>query len=88
MADTNTPQIEVTPATGTPEYKAPATQEELDRIIESRLNRERAKYPNYEEYKAKAAEGSPPRVRGIRDSPRSHPDISGITPACAGNTDG
>ena len=56
MADTNTPQIEVTPATGTPEYKAPATQEELDRIIESRLNRERAKYPNYEEYKAKAAE--------------------------------
>lgn len=37
---------------GQGEYKAPTTQAELDRIIESRLSRERAKYSNYEEYKA------------------------------------
>lgn len=31
------------------------TQEELDRIVGERLTRERAKYPDYEEMKAKAA---------------------------------
>lgn len=37
------------------QFKAPATQEELDRIIQSRLDRERKKLPtDYEELKAKA----------------------------------
>lgn len=36
-------------------FKAPATQEELDRIIQGRLDRERKKIPtDYEELKAKA----------------------------------
>jgi hypothetical protein len=38
------------------QYKAPASQEELDRIIQSRLDRERKKLPtDYDELKAKAA---------------------------------
>jgi hypothetical protein len=37
------------------QYKAPASQEELDRIIQARLDRERKKLPtDYEELKAKA----------------------------------
>ena len=36
-------------------YVAPATQADLDRIIESRLARERAKYEGFDELKAKAA---------------------------------
>ena len=37
-------------------YKPPATQEELDRIIQARLDRERKKLPNdYDELRAKAA---------------------------------
>lgn len=34
---------------------APATQADLDRIVESRLARERAKYEGFDELKAKAA---------------------------------
>lgn len=37
------------------DYQPPASQEELDRIIEARLNRQRAKFSDYEELKAKAA---------------------------------
>lgn len=37
-------------------WKAPATQEELDSIIEKRLARERAKFANYDELAGKAAE--------------------------------
>jgi hypothetical protein len=33
-------------------YKPPATQEELDRIIEARLARERSRYADYDTYKA------------------------------------
>lgn len=36
-------------------YEAPATQADLDRIIESRLARERAKYEGFDDFKAKAA---------------------------------
>lgn len=37
------------------QFKAPASQEELDRIIQARLDRERKKLPNdYDELKAKA----------------------------------
>jgi septal ring factor EnvC (AmiA/AmiB activator) len=37
-------------------YKAPASQEELDRIIQARLDRERKKLPSdYDELRAKAA---------------------------------
>ena len=36
------------------QFKAPESQEELDRIIQARLDRERAKYPDYEELKTKA----------------------------------
>ena len=35
-------------------FKAPATQEELDRIIQSRLDRERKRFGDYDELKAKA----------------------------------
>ncbi|MGV0395887.1 hypothetical protein ACUY3K_07265 [Corynebacterium uberis] len=35
-------------------YTPPATQDDLDRIIEARLARERAKYAGYDELKAKA----------------------------------
>jgi hypothetical protein len=38
------------------QFKAPASQEELDRIIQARLDRERKKIPSdYEDLKAKAA---------------------------------
>lgn len=33
-------------------YTPPATQAELDRIVENRLQRERQKYANYDQYKA------------------------------------
>jgi len=39
-----------------PAWTPPATQEDLDRIITERLNRERAKYADYDELKSKAAE--------------------------------
>ena len=37
------------------EFKTIETQEELDRIIEARLNRERAKYADYEQLKQDSA---------------------------------
>lgn len=37
-------------------FTPPATQEELNRILESRLARERAKYADYDDLKAKASE--------------------------------
>ncbi|ALX66831.1 phage scaffolding protein [Microbacterium sp. XT11] len=39
-----------------PAYTPPATQEEFNRIVESRLARERQKYADYEELKKKAEE--------------------------------
>lgn len=69
--DTNVqaPQSEPSPAEaaeGTPTqeanesasdaFVAPASQEELDQIVESRLNRERRKYADYEEVKKRAEE--------------------------------
>lgn len=36
-------------------YEAPATQADLDRIVESRLARERAKFADYDELKGKAS---------------------------------
>lgn len=35
-------------------FKAPASQEELDRIIQKRLDRERARYEGFDEIKARA----------------------------------
>lgn len=35
-------------------FKAPGSQEELDRIIQKRLDRERARFSDYEELKARA----------------------------------
>lgn len=52
MTETTTQFIEETPEKSNGEFKAPTTQAELDRIIECRLNRERSKFSNYEEYKA------------------------------------
>jgi len=52
MEEKTTQVIEEMPEKGNGEFKAPATQAELDRIIEGRLSRERAKFSNYEEYKA------------------------------------
>lgn len=37
------------------DFQAITTQEALDKIIESRLVRERAKYPDYDTFKVKAA---------------------------------
>ena len=48
---------EPTDAAATPEppaYTAPATQAELDRIVEARLAREREKYKGHDDYKSKA----------------------------------
>ena len=39
-------------------YTPPATQADLDRIIENRLQRERAKYADYDTYKAEAGKVS------------------------------
>ena len=36
-------------------FKAPASQEELDRIVQKRIDRERSKFSDYDELKAKAA---------------------------------
>src|SRR5699024_1397563 len=35
-------------------FKAPASQEELDRIIQKRLDRERSRYADYDDVKARA----------------------------------
>lgn len=37
------------------EFKAPTSQEEFDRMVGARLERERAKYADYDDIKAKAA---------------------------------
>jgi|SRR5690606_13073795 len=36
-------------------FKAPESQEELDRIVQKRIDRERSKFSDYDELKAKAA---------------------------------
>ena len=36
-------------------FKAPASQEELDRIVQARLDRERKRFADYDELKAKAS---------------------------------
>jgi hypothetical protein len=38
-----------------PEFKAPSSQEEFDRMVADRLNRERAKFADYNDLRAKAA---------------------------------
>lgn len=50
-----TPAGGTTPPAPPAEFKAPASQEELDRIIEGRLAREREKYKGFEDLKAKAS---------------------------------
>lgn len=40
------------------EFKAPATQADLDRIVQDRVARERAKYADYEDLKAAAAQST------------------------------
>ena len=45
---------EQTEATSEETFKAPASQEELDRIIQSRLARDRAKFADYDELKKAA----------------------------------
>lgn len=50
-----TPAPAATPPAA-PEYKAPASQDELDRIIEGRLARERDKFKDYDAIKQKAAD--------------------------------
>lgn len=49
------PSTEPAPQTepqGGSTYTPPATQADLDRIVENRLQRERGKYANYDQYKA------------------------------------
>lgn len=59
MSTTNTEsagtaQESTAAATTEAEFKAPATQDELNEIVEKRLARERAKYSDYKDLKAKA----------------------------------
>lgn len=54
MSDDNPTPEANNPDGGT--WKAPATQEELNSIVEKRLARERAKFADYDEVKAKADE--------------------------------
>jgi hypothetical protein len=49
------PDESLPPDGGPPAFKAPSTQEDLDRIVEQRLARERAKFADYDDLKAKAA---------------------------------
>lgn len=49
----NTPEAD---APKVDDWKAPASQDELNKIIEVRLARERSKFSDYEDVKAKAAE--------------------------------
>lgn len=46
---------EHTEQTADESFKAPASQEELDRIIQGRLDRERKRFADYDELRAKAA---------------------------------
>lgn len=64
-----------TPPEQTPAYTPPATQADLDRIVESRLARDRAKFADYDEVKAKAAKfdeyeaaNKPPEQKAIDDA--------------------
>jgi hypothetical protein len=52
------PETEETTSTdeGKNEFKAPASQEEFDRMVGPRLERERAKFADYDDIKTKAAE--------------------------------
>ncbi|MBC3186295.1 DUF4355 domain-containing protein [Corynebacterium sp. zg-331] len=52
---TDAPDAPAPAPASTSDYQPPATQEDLDRIIEARIARERAKYQGHDEYKAKAA---------------------------------
>lgn len=66
---TDTTQTPETPAEkngGKPETTLPATQEELNAIIQARLTRERNKFADYEELQQKAA-----RLEEIEDANRS-----------------
>ena len=47
-------------------FKAPASQEELDRIVQKRIDRERSKFSDYDELKAKAA-----RLSELEESQKS-----------------
>lgn len=60
MPDENQPGTEgqpqqQAPAGGGDSYTPPATQADLDRIISDRLHRERAKFSDYDDLKAKAS---------------------------------
>ena len=56
MADTeNTAEAGETTEQEAPEFNAPSSQEELDRIIEARLARERKRFQDYDDLKARAA---------------------------------
>lgn len=63
MPEKNTPQVEQSQNAaneaanengGSTTYTPPATQADFNRIIESRLQRERAKYADYDHFKAEA----------------------------------
>ena len=54
MGDTENTAPAGEPNGQTPEFKAPATQADLDRIIQDRVARVKASYADYDELKAKA----------------------------------
>lgn len=47
--------VDLKPGGEKQDFTPPASQDELDRIVSNRLERERAKYADYEDLKAKAA---------------------------------
>ena len=57
-AESNEPVDNGQAGEGGSTYTPPATQADLDRIIENRLQRERAKYADYDTYKAEAGKVS------------------------------
>ena len=50
------PQQQAEPTQGASTYTPPATQADLDRIVENRLQRERQKYSDYDQLKAQVAQ--------------------------------
>lgn len=55
--DASTPPAEVTPPAGDPKPQGPSfTQADLDRIVQDRVARERAKFADYDDLKSKAGE--------------------------------
>ncbi len=79
MADTGMPEQGTTQAPSGADYKPPETQEALDRIIGERVARERAKYADYTDLKAKAQRLAEIEEAGKSEAQKSADAISKLT---------